>query len=112
MIINTSPISVPRGSRQHASKRYPIPFDLHSVVVKEGWEYIDDIIWLKPEASVKNRVGGFMQHRKPLGYKPNTITEMLMVYRKKTTKLLDWNIKRSEARSVGKECVSTSRSRW
>ena len=48
-----------------------------------GWEYIDDIIWLKPEASVKNRVGGFQQHRKPLGYKPNTVTEMIMVYRKK-----------------------------
>ena len=92
-IINTSPIIVPRVSRQHASKRYPIPFDLHSIIVEEGWEYIDDIIWLKPEASVKNRVGGFMQHRKPLGYKPNTVTEMLMVYRKKTPKLLDWNMR-------------------
>jgi hypothetical protein len=34
-----------------------------------------------------------MQHRKPLGYKPNTITEYLMVYRKSTEKLLDWNIR-------------------
>ncbi len=58
-----------------------------------GWEYIDDIICLKPEASVKNRVGGFQQHRKPLAYKPNTVTEMIMVYRKKTPKLLDWNIR-------------------
>lgn len=93
LLINTSPIIIPRISRQHSSKRYPIPFDLHHYIVKMGWEYIDDIIWLKPEASVKNRVGGFQQHRKPLGYKPNTVTEMIMVYRKKTTKLLDWNIR-------------------
>lgn len=93
LLINTSPIIIPRISRQHSSIRYPIPFDLHHYIVQMGWEYIDDIIWLKPEASVKNRVGGFQQHRKPLGYKPNTVTEMIMVYRKKTPKLLDWNIR-------------------
>lgn len=93
LLINTSPIIIPRISRQHSSKRYPIPYDLHHYIVEMGWEYIDDIVWLKPEASVKNRVGGFQQHRKPLGYKPNTVTEMIMVYRKKTTKLLDWNIR-------------------
>ena len=84
LIVNTSPVIVPRISRAHSSKRYPIPFDLHAILVKEGWEFIDDIIWEKPEYSVKNRVGGFQQHRKPLGYKPNTITEYLMVYRKQT----------------------------
>lgn len=93
LLVNTSPIIIPRISRQHSSKRYPIPYDLHHYIVEMGWEYIDDIVWLKPEASVKNRVGGFQQHRKPLGYKPNTVTEMIMVYRKKTTKLLDWNIR-------------------
>lgn len=92
LLINTSPVIMPRIGRQYSSKRFPIPFDLHNLIVNSGWEYIDDIIWLKSEASVKNRVGGFQQHRKPLGYKPNTITEMIMVYRKKTTKLLDWNI--------------------
>lgn len=83
LLINTSPIIIPRISRQHSSKRYPIPFDLHNYIVNAGWEYLDDIIWLKPETSVKNRIGGFLQHRKPLGYKPNTVTEMIMVYRKK-----------------------------
>jgi DNA modification methylase len=92
LVVNTSPIIIPRISRSHSSKRYAIPFDLHPYLVKNGWEFIDDIIWLKPEASVKNRVGGFMQHRKPLGYKPNSVTEYLMVYRKSTEKLLDWNI--------------------
>ncbi|QQS44134.1 HEAT repeat domain-containing protein [Candidatus Roizmanbacteria bacterium] len=91
-VLNTSPIIIPRISRAHASKRYPIPYDIHPLLVKMGWEFIDDIVWVKPEASVKNRNAGFLQHRKPLGYKPNAITEMLMVYRKKTDKLIDWNI--------------------
>ncbi len=91
-ILNTSPIIIPRISRQHSSKRYPIPYDIHPFLVKMGWEFIDDIVWVKPEASVKNRNAGFLQHRKPLAYKPNAVTEMLMVYRKKTDKLIDWNI--------------------
>ncbi len=93
LIVNTSPVIVPRISRQYASKRYPIPFDIHYFLVKMGWEFIDDIIWVKPEASVKNRNAGFLQHRKPLAYKPNARTEYLMVYRKQTDKLIDWNIR-------------------
>ena len=105
LIVNTSPVIVPRISRSHSSKRYPIPFDLHAILVKEGWEFIDDIIWEKPEYSVKNRVGGFQQHRKPLGYKPNTITEYLMVYRKQTDKLLDWNMHQYDSETVEKSKV-------
>lgn len=105
LLINTSPIIIPRISRQHSSKRYPIPFDLHGHMDEMGWEYIDDIIWQKPEASVKNRIGGFQQHRKPLGYKPNTVTEMIMVYRKKTTRLLDWNIRQYSREIVEKSKV-------
>ena len=89
LIVNTSPIIIPRVSRQHASRRYPIPFDIHGFLVAMGWEFIDDIVWEKPETSVKNRNAGFLQHRKPLAYKPNAVTEYLMVYRKKTDKLID-----------------------
>jgi DNA modification methylase len=92
LLLNTSPVIVPRVSRAHSSKRYPIPFDIHHYLIEMGWEFIDDIVWEKPEASVKNRVGGFQQHRKPLAYKPNAVTEYVMVYRKRTEKLLDWNI--------------------
>lgn len=91
-VLNTSPIIIPRISRAHSSKRYPIPYDIHPILIKMGWEFIDDIVWVKPEASVKNRNAGFLQHRKPLGYKPNAVSEMIMVYRKKTDKLIDWNI--------------------
>jgi len=106
LIVNTSPIIIPRVSRSHSSKRYGIPFDLHPYLVKNGWEFIDDIIWLKPEASVKNRIGGFMQHRKPLGYKPNCVTEYLMVYRKSTEKLLDWNIRSYDLNTVEESKVA------
>lgn len=106
LIVNTSPIIIPRVSRSHSSKRYGIPFDLHPYLVKNGWDFVDDIIWLKPEASVKNRIGGFMQHRKPLGYKPNCVTEYLMVYRKQTEKLLDWNIRSYDFQTVNNSKVA------
>lgn len=105
-VLNTSPIIIPRISRAHSSKRYPIPYDLHPLLVKMGWEFIDDIVWVKPEASVKNRNGGFLQHRKPLAYKPNAISEMLMVYRKKTDKLIDWNIRSYSPEKVDASKVS------
>jgi hypothetical protein len=36
LIVNTSPIIIPRVSRSHSSKRYGIPFDLHPYLVKNG----------------------------------------------------------------------------
>ena len=92
-ILNTSPVILPRVSRAHSSKRYAIPFDIHSRIEKLGFDFIDDIIWAKPAPSAKNRNGGFFQHRKPLGYKPNMVIEYVMVYRKHTNKLIDWNMK-------------------
>lgn len=103
-VLNTSPVIVPRISRSHSSKRYAIPYDLHPRLTEIGWEFIDDIIWTKPDYAAKNRNGGFFQHRKPLGYKANSVTENVMVYRKKTDKLIDWNI-----RQYDKETVDTSK---
>lgn len=105
LIINTSPIIIPRISREFSSKRYPIPFDLHNRIVENGWDFIDDIVWLKPESSAKNRNAGFLQHRKPLAYKPNAITEYLMVYRKHTMKLLDWNMRQYDYKIVKESLV-------
>lgn len=107
-ILNTSPVIIPRVGRKYSSKRYAIPFDIHSRLLEMGWEFIDDIIWLKPEGSSKNRVGGFIQHRKPLAYKPNLVTEYLMVYRKKTNKLIDWNIKQYDKDVIEESKVKES----
>ena len=92
-VLNTSPVIVPRISRAHSSKRYAIPYDIHPRLTEIGWEFIDDIVWVKPDYAAKNRNGGFFQHRKPLGYKANSVTESVMVYRKKTDKLIDWNLR-------------------
>jgi len=89
-VLNTSPIIIPRVGRKYSSARYPIPYDLHRYIIEMGWEFIDDIIWVKPEPSAKNRVAGFNMHRKPLAYKPNCVSESIMVYRKKSNKLIDW----------------------
>lgn len=105
-LLNTSPIIIPRVGRQYSSKRYPIPYDIHPLLIKMGWEFIDDIIWVKPEASAKNRNAGFLQHRKPLGYKPNACSECVMVYRKKTDKLIDWNIKQYDKKIVEESKVN------
>ena len=99
-VLNTSPVIVPRISRAHSSKRYAIPYDIHPRLTEIGWEFIDDIVWTKPDYAAKNRNGGFFQHRKPLGYKANSVTESVMVYRKKTNKLIDWNIRQYDDETI------------
>ena len=104
-VLNTSPVIVPRISRAHSSKRYAIPYDMHPRLTDMGWEFIDDIVWIKPEYAAKNRNGGFFQHRKPLCYKANSITESVMVYRKKTGKLIDWNLRQYDDETIEKSKV-------
>ena len=87
--INVSPVLEPRISRNNESKRYPIPFDITHIMCEMGWKFIEDIIWEKPEGSVPNRNGGFFQHRKPLAYKPNSITEYILVFQKPMNGLID-----------------------
>ncbi len=99
-VLNTSPVLVPRMSRQHSSTRYLIPFDIHPLITKIGFDFIDDIIWVKPDPSAKNRNGGFYQHRKPLGYKANSVVEYVIVYRKHTNKLIDWNMRQYDSETV------------
>ena len=103
LVLNTSPVIQARISRQHSSKRYGIPFDLHPRLVDIGWEFIDDIIWAKPVESVKNRVAGFDSNRTPLTYKANVRTEYLMVYRKGCGQLIDWNL-----RQYSKDAIQNS----
>ena len=105
-VLNTSPVIVPRISRAHSSKRYAIPYDMHPRLTDIGWEFIDDIVWAKPDYAAKNRNGGFFQHRKPLGYKANSVTESVMVYRKKTDRLIDWNIRQYDDETIAASKVT------
>lgn len=92
LIVNVSPVITKRPGREFESIRYPIHFDFHKILEEAGFYFVDEIIWIKPEPSVKNRVGGYQQTRKALSYKPNCVTESIMVYRKKCSFLLDRNI--------------------
>ena len=92
IIINVSPVITKRPGREFESIRYPIHFDFHKILLDTGFYFIDEIIWIKPETTVPNRIGGYQQTRKPLSYKPNCITESIMVYRKQADFLLDKNI--------------------
>lgn len=94
-VINVSPVLIRRASRNEASKRIAVPFDLHAIFMNEGFEFIDDIHWVKPEGAgwAFGRGRRFAADRNPLQYKPVPLTEYLLVYRKKTDKLIDWNIR-------------------
>ena len=94
-IVNVSPVLIRRASRNEASRRIPIPFDLHAIMDKLGFEFIDDIHWKKPEGAgwAAGRGRRFSADRQPLQYKPVVVTEYVLVYRKRTTKLIDWNLK-------------------
>lgn len=93
ILINVSPVITKRAGREFESIRYPIHFDFHKILQEAGFYFIDEIIWIKPEYSVPNRIAGYLQTKKPLSYKPNCITESIMVYRKNSPFLLDKNIK-------------------
>lgn len=88
-VVNLSPVIMARESRAHESRRLPIPFHFFSVMESIGWKYIDDIVWAKPEGAAGNRNGGFFQHRKPVAYKPNLVTETVFVFQKPSEHLID-----------------------
>lgn len=50
-VMNTAPVLVRRASRSGASKRIAVPFDLHHIFIEEGFDFIDDILWVKPEGA-------------------------------------------------------------
>lgn len=92
-VVNLSVVIEPRTSRNMESTRYPIPFHFVTLMTDLGWKFIEDIVWVKPEGSVPNRNGGFFRHRKPLAYKPNSVTEYIFVFQKPCNHLIDKMIK-------------------
>ena len=94
LIINTSPVITPRESRSHNSTRRAIPFDLHGKITKLGFDFCEDIIWEKPSGAGNGRSRRFFIDRKPLQYKPETITEYVMIYRKHTDMLPETVLKK------------------
>ncbi len=105
IIVNASPVLIRRPSRNKSSKRIPVPFHINNLLEEIGFEFLDDIIWAKPAGAGWNTGRGrrFAADRNPLQYKPVPITEYFLVYRKKTEKLIDWNIKNHSDKAAVKQ---------
>lgn len=101
-VINCAPVLMRRASRNESSRRIAVPFDLHRLFIEEGFEFIDDIIWVKPEGAgwATGRGRRFAADRNPLQYKAVPVTEYVLVYRKKSDKLIDWYIRSHPDRDV------------
>ena len=104
-VMNTSPVLLRRASRSESSKRIAVPFDLHRIFIEEGYDFIDDIIWVKPEGAgwATGRGRRFAADRNPLQYKAVPVTEYVLVYRKHTDKLIDWHIRNHPDKSLVEE---------
>ncbi len=94
-VMNISPILIRRASRSESSRRIAVPFDVHRLFIEEGFDFIDDIIWEKPEGAgwATGRGRRFAADRNPLQYKAVPVTEYVLVYRKQSERLIDWNIR-------------------
>jgi len=91
-VLNIAPVIVPSERRSDESKRLALPFDSHRLIVESGYEFIEDIIWVKPEGAgwVSGRGRRFATDRNALAYKPAPVTEYVLVYRKQSDRLIDW----------------------
>ena len=94
-VINCSPVLIRRASRSESSRRIAVPFDLHRLFTEEGYDFIDDIHWMKPAGAgwATGRGRRFAADRNPLQYKAVPVTEYVLVYRKRTDLLIDWHIR-------------------
>jgi DNA modification methylase len=94
-VMNVAPVLVRRASRSEASRRIAVPFDMHRLFTQEGFTFIDDIIWEKPSGAgwATGRGRRFAADRTPLQYKAVPVTEYILVYRKESDQLIDWNIR-------------------
>lgn len=101
-VINCSHVLIRRASRSESSKRIAVPFDLHKIFIEEGYEFIDDIIWVKPEGAgwATGRGRRFAADRNPLQYKAVPVTEYVLVFRKKSNLLIDWFIRNHPNRDL------------
>jgi DNA modification methylase len=93
LVVNVSHILQSRRCRNESSRRLAIPFYVAMMLEAEGLEFVDDIIWKKPAGAGRGRSRKFAQLRKPLYYKPEPVTERLLVYRKPSGKPIEYHVR-------------------
>lgn len=101
--VNISCVIEEREKRSEQSRRIPLPFYFVPMMEQIGFEFLEDIIWQKPEGAAKNRNGGFFQHRKPVAYKPNIVTEYILIFKKPAPFLIDKILRNDSLVSDGYE---------
>jgi len=101
-VINVSHVLLRRANRTESSKRIAVPFDLHRIFIEEGYEFVDDIIWVKPEGAgwATGRGRRFAADRNPLQYKTVPVSEYVLVFRKKSDILIDWFIRNHPDKNI------------
>lgn len=94
-VINVAPVLIRRASRNQSSRRIAVPFDFHRIFIEEEYDFVDDIIWEKPEGAgwATGRGRRFAADRNPMQYKAVPVTEYVLVYRKHSNLLIDWFIR-------------------
>jgi len=104
-VMNTAPVLIRRARRSESSTRIAVPFDIHRLFTEEGYDFIDDIIWKKPEGAgwATGRGRRFAADRNPLQYKTVPVTEYVLVYRKHTDLLIDWAIRNHPDKTILQE---------
>jgi DNA modification methylase len=65
-------------------KLYPICSDIIRIMVEEGFQYRDKIIWRKPEGYIRisRRSGVLIQHQLPMYFYPDNIFEEILIFQK------------------------------
>lgn len=101
--VNLSCVIEPRLSRGHESRRLPIPFDFVGIAINAGFKFLDEIIWQKPDGA-SNRARAFSYHRRPVAYKPHTVTEFVLIF-KNGEGLLDGVINSHSREVIGDSLV-------
>ena len=76
---------VPSEKPSDESKKLALPFDSHRLIVKSGYEFIEDIIWVKPEGLGGKRPGPPLcnQSKRP-GLEARPGYKYVLVYRKQS----------------------------